>query len=103
MDVGEMLRSSLHGSFSTVTAMQVRLHFRAGVPWALVRCPMCADVDKHSVLEVARSTVRCKKCGHTMDVRERLADEAAKWPEVPPELVRLLSDADHATSAEMHR
>lgn len=78
--------------------MQVRLHFRAGVPWALVRCPACATVDKYSVRDVAQSTIQCTKCEHTMDARYRLLDEVAKWPEVPPEMVRLLNDAGHATA-----
>jgi len=83
--------------------MQVRLHFRAGVPWALVRCPMCAEVERHSVLETAQSSIRCNKCGQTMDVRELLADEVRKWPEIPSELIRILSDAGHASPRAIHR
>ena len=81
--------------------MQVRLHFRAGVPWALVRCPVCAAVDRYSALDAAQSTVRCKNCDNTMDVRERFVDAASKWPEMPPELTRVLSDAGHANPPEM--
>ena len=76
--------------------MQVRIHFRAGVLRVLVRCPACAAVDKYSARDVAQSTIECKNCYHPMDVRDRLFDEVAKWPEVPPEVVRLLNDAGHA-------
>jgi len=38
-----------------------------------------------------------------MDVRERVADEAAKWPEIPTEMVRLLTDAGHTTFTGIHR
>lgn len=72
--------------------MPVRLHLDAAQNlWALVRCDVCTDVNKYPAFEAAQIPIQCKKCGHSMDVRERLVADAAKRPEVPGELYSKLS------------
>ena len=61
--------------------------------WAFVHCEVCTDVNKYPAFEAARIPVECKKCGHSMDVRERLVADAARQPEVPGELLSKLSAA----------
>lgn len=74
--------------------MAVQLHLDgSGKPWALVRCEACADVNKFPAVEAAQIPVQCKKCGHSMDVRERLVAAAAQRRDVPPELLGELSAA----------
>jgi hypothetical protein len=47
----------------------VRLHVAGdGVVWALSKCRVCGSVDKHPVAEAIASPIRCKKCGHMMDM-----------------------------------
>ena len=74
--------------------MPVRLHLDGAQRlWALVRCDVCTDVNKYPAFEAAQIPVQCKKCGHSIDVRERLAAEAAKRPDVHGELLSTLSTA----------
>ena len=74
--------------------MLARLHIDgAANPWALVRCEVCADVNKYPAFEAAESPVQCRKCGHSMDVREQIVTDAARRPEVPGELLGKLNAA----------
>lgn len=74
--------------------MPARLHFDGAANlWALVRCDVCTDVNKYPAAEAARSPVHCKKCGHSMDVREQIVAEAAKRPEVVGGLPSMLNAA----------
>jgi hypothetical protein len=83
------VRSLLHVD---AVAMPVRLHFDGSQTlWALVRCDVCTDVHKYPAIEAAQIPIKCKKCGHPMDVRERLMAVVASRPEVPGELLSMLS------------
>ena len=72
--------------------MPVRLHLDGSQTlWALVRCEVCTDVHKYPAIEAAQIPVQCKRCGHSMDVREQLRADAANRPEVPRELLGKLN------------
>lgn len=74
--------------------MAVQIHLDGSRKlWALVQCEACGDVNKFPAVEAAQIPVQCKKCGHSMDVRERLATAAAQRPDVPRELLSELSAA----------
>jgi hypothetical protein len=78
----------------TQVVMPARLHFDGATNlWAIVRCEVCADVNKYPAFEAAQIPVQCKKCGHSMDVREQIVADAAKRPEVPGELLTKLNAA----------
>ena len=47
----------------------VRLHVAGdGQVWAISRCSVCGDIDKHRLQAAATGTVRCDKCGRQMDI-----------------------------------
>ena len=72
--------------------MPVRLHLDGSQTlWALVRCEVCTDVHKYPAIEAAQIPVKCKRCGHAMDVREQLMADASKQPDVPGELLSKLN------------
>ena len=72
--------------------MPVRLHLDGSQSlWALVRCNVCTDVHKYPAIEAAQIPVQCKRCGHSMDVREEVMADAANRPEAPGELLSMLN------------
>ena len=76
--------------------MSVRLHLDgADAAWALVRCELCADINKYPALDAAQRAIRCKTCGYAMDVREQLVADATKRHDLTRELVRKLTAASH--------
>ena len=63
--------------------MTVRLYLDgSSVVWAHVRCDMCADVDKYPAPEAAKTRITCRRCAHSMDVREQVLAEAVKRPDI---------------------
>ena len=80
--------------------MTVRL-YRDGAKllWAHVRCDVCTEVDKYAATEAAQNPIACKKCGHSMDVRERVMTDAAHRPDVTGEMLITLSGVSRPSSS----
>ena len=72
---------------------RTRLHVDGlGAAWALVRCEVCADVDKYAALGALNAPIKCKVCGTVMELRDLLMAEVAKSHTAPDELVDVISD-----------
>jgi recombinational DNA repair protein (RecF pathway) len=56
----------------------VRLHVAGdGVLWALSKCKVCGEVDKHLAVDAVAGRIACKACGHRMDMRGATVEAAA--------------------------
>ena len=72
--------------------MTVRLYLDGSkVLWAHVRCDVCTEVDKYPATDAAQIRIACKKCGHSMDVREQVMTDAARRLDVTCEMLITLS------------
>jgi hypothetical protein len=64
-----------------------------GVGWAVVRCEVCANINKYPALSASNAPVKCTACGTVMDLRRLLTAAAAKSPTAPSELLNALGGA----------
>jgi hypothetical protein len=72
---------------------RTRLHVDGlGAGWALVRCEVCADINKYPALGAFNAPISCKVCGTVMDLRDLLMAEVAKSHNAPDELIGAISD-----------
>ena len=72
----------------------VRLHVDGqGEGWAMVRCDGCKEIHRYRAAEASHGTVTCK-CGHTMDIREKVIDEVEERTEAAHELHRQVTGTD---------
>ena len=56
----------------------VRLHVAGnGVNWALSKCKVCGEVDKHLVVDAVAGLIACKACGHRMDMKGATVEAVA--------------------------
>ena len=63
--------------------MNVRLYLDGSKAlWAHIRCDVCADVDKYPATEALQKRIRCRRCGHSMDVRDQVLADVAKRPDI---------------------
>ena len=72
---------------------RTRLHVDGlGSGWALVRCEVCADINKYPALDAFNAPITCKVCGTVMYLRDLLMAELAKSHNAPDELISAISD-----------
>lgn len=72
----------------------VRLHVDGqGEGWAMVRCDGCKEIHRYRATEASHGKVTCK-CGHTMDIREKVIDEVEERTEAAHELHRQVTGTD---------
>ena len=72
--------------------MTVRLYLDGSKAlWAHVRCDVCSDVDKYPATEAAQKRITCKRCGHSMDIREQVMTDAGHRLDVTGEMLIMLS------------
>jgi DNA-directed RNA polymerase subunit RPC12/RpoP len=56
----------------------VRLHIAGnGVIWALSKCKVCGEVDKHLAVDAVARLIACKACGHRMDMKGATVEAVA--------------------------
>ena len=81
--------------------MPVRLHLGGSQTlWALVRCQLCAEINKYLALEAALVPIKCKTCGQSLDVRELVLADAVARPEISGDLLLKLRNAGRMTAAK---
>jgi RNase P subunit RPR2 len=72
----------------------VRLHVDGqGEGWALVQCERCKDVHRYRAAEASHGTVTCK-CGHTMDVSDKVVEEVEERTQAAHDLHRQVTGSD---------
>jgi len=52
----------------------VRLHVTDSVISALCGCEVCSEVRRYAITQAVAGPVRCKRCGHLMDIRGAVAE-----------------------------
>ena len=56
----------------------IRLHVAGnGVVWAMSKCKVCGEVDKHQIVDAVAGLVTCKACGHRMDMKGATVEAVA--------------------------
>jgi recombinational DNA repair protein (RecF pathway) len=64
----------------------VRLHVAGnGVIWALSKCKVCGEVDKHLAVDAVAGLIACKACGHRMDMKGATVEAVAVARDSRPE------------------
>lgn len=59
----------------------IRLHVAGdGVIWAMSKCKVCGQVDKHLASDAIAGTIPCKRCGHKMDMKGATVEAVAAAP-----------------------
>jgi hypothetical protein len=61
-----------------------------GKGWAVVRCEICADINKYPALDALDTPIKCK-CGTIMNVQDALMAEVTKHPDAPRALINAFS------------
>ena len=61
--------------------------------WAIARCDRCSYVEQHPAFEAVQFSIQCSRCGHSMDVRELILDDAANHPRISTSIVARLRAA----------
>jgi hypothetical protein len=63
----------------------VRLHVAGnGVLWALSKCKVCGEVDKHLAVDAVAGLIACKACGHRMDMKGATVEAVARESQREP-------------------
>lgn len=75
--------------------INVLLHTQGGTVWALFRCKVCHEVQKHALHDATIAPVKCKRCGAPIDLARQVADAVSRSAYVTPR------DALPATAATL--